>query len=93
MAWHIADSPEDPHRSQSEALESIARRRGISLEELEERRRVAGIDSDSDDDERHNGFGVFDDEDGNEFVSGVKEAREKLDRDFKRRAKRLFRDR
>ncbi|WP_166035495.1 hypothetical protein [Halorussus pelagicus] len=54
---------------------------------------MAGIDSDSDDDERHNGFGVFDDEDGNEFVSGVKEAREKLDRDFKRRAKRLFRDR
>lgn len=39
------------------------------------------------------GFGVFAGKDGEEFIAGVEEARENMDRDFRRRAKRLFEDR
>jgi len=38
------------------------------------------------------GFGVLAEEDGTEFVEGVEEARERMDRDFRRRAEHLFRD-
>lgn len=36
------------------------------------------------------GFGVFTGEEGEEFVAGVEEARERMDHDFKERADDLF---
>lgn len=54
MARHVVDPPEDPHQSREEALESVADRRGITVEELKRRRRIAGIDSSSEDDGESN---------------------------------------
>lgn len=39
------------------------------------------------------GFGVFASEDEQEFVDGVEEARERMDREFRERADELFSDR
>lgn len=39
------------------------------------------------------GFGLLAGKDGDEFVDGVEEARERMDRDFGKRAERLFEDR
>lgn len=50
MSRHIVDPPEDAHNSQDEVLESVANRRGISVEELKRRREAAGLDSASEDD-------------------------------------------
>lgn len=36
------------------------------------------------------GFGILADEKGDEFLAGVEEVRERMDRDFKKRANDLF---
>lgn len=51
MSRHVVDPPENTHRNQNEVLESVANRRGITVEELKRRREVAGLDSMSEDDE------------------------------------------
>ncbi|WP_276299827.1 hypothetical protein [Halorussus lipolyticus] len=50
MNHHVVDPPEDPHHSQEEVLESVANRRGITVEELKERRKAAGLDSEVEND-------------------------------------------
>ncbi|USZ69524.1 hypothetical protein NGM10_07255 [Halorussus salilacus] len=45
MSRHVVDPPENVHLSRDEVLESVARRRGITVEELKRRREVAGLDS------------------------------------------------
>lgn len=50
MSHHVVDPPEDVHHTQDEVLESVADRRGITVEELKRRREVAGLES-SDEDE------------------------------------------
>lgn len=47
MGSHVVDPPEDVHLSRDEVLESVASRRGITVEELKRRREVAGLDSTS----------------------------------------------
>lgn len=51
MSRHVVDPPENTHRNQEEVLESVASRRGITVEELKRRRETADIDSISEDDE------------------------------------------
>lgn len=51
MSRHVVDPPEDVHRTSEEVLESVADRRGITVEELKRRREVAGLDSPSEDGE------------------------------------------
>lgn len=51
MSRHVVDPPEDVHHTQEEVLESVANRRGITVEELKRRREVAGLNSVPEDDE------------------------------------------
>ena len=44
------------------------------------------------DDDVLRGFGVFTGDEGEKFADGVEEAGERMDRDFRRRAERLFGD-
>lgn len=51
MSRHVVDPPENTHRDQNEVLESVANRRGITVEELKRRREIAGLDSTSENEE------------------------------------------
>lgn len=51
MSRHVVDPPENTHRNRDEVLESVANRRGITVEELKRRHEIAGLDSASEDDE------------------------------------------